>query len=182
MLFGQKIDNFDHNFSISSDLWDIYSMKANLDDKDRAILSIVQEDATISLERLAGACNLSVASVQRRLKRLRASKVIRQEIAILDSEALGLNMTFIVMVEMERERLDQLDAFRKAARAEPQVQQCYYVTGEADFTLICLARNMTDFETLTHRLFFDNANVRRFRTSVVMDRTKVSLSMPTEAN
>ncbi|EGG95410.1 transcriptional regulator, AsnC family [gamma proteobacterium IMCC1989] len=89
-------------------------------------------------------------------------------------------MTFIVMVELERERIDQLDAFRRIVRKEVQVQQCYYVTGEADFTLICTARNMADFEALTQRLFFENANVRRFRTSVVMDRAKVGLSVSTE--
>ena len=63
-------------------------------------------------------------------------------------------------------------------RSEPQVQQCYYVTGEADFILICTARDMQDFEALTHRLFFEDSNVRRFRTSVSMERTKVGLSLP----
>ena len=41
-----------------------------------------------------------------------------------------------------------------------------------------LLQDMQDFEALTHRLFFDNSNVRRFRTSVVMGRTKVGLSLP----
>jgi len=82
------------------------------------------------------------------------------------------------MVELERERLDQIDNFTRQIRSEPQVQQCYYVTGEADFCLICTARDIVDFEELTHRLFFDNANVRRFRTSVVMSRKKVSLAVP----
>jgi len=91
-------------------------------------------------------------------------------------------MTFIVMVELERERIDQLDAFRRIVRKEVQVQQCYYVTGEADFTLICTARDMLDFEALTRRLFFENTNVRRFRTSVVMERTKVGLTIATQEN
>ena len=85
---------------------------------------------------------------------------------------------FVVLVELERESLVQLDAFRKRVRGEPQVQQCYYVTGEADFILICTARDMQDFEALTHRLFFEDSNVRRFRTSVSMERTKVGLSLP----
>ena len=87
-------------------------------------------------------------------------------------------MTFLVLVELERERVDQLDAFRRRAKAEPRVQQCYYITGEADFALIVLARDMQDFQELTHRLFFDDANVKRFRTSVGMDRTKVGLTVP----
>ena len=148
------------------------------DAADRAILDQLQQDANVNLDQMAHVSGLSVPSVQRRLKRLRTSKVIAQEIAVLDPKALGQTMSFIVMVELERERLDQLDAFRRAARQEPQVQQCYYVTGEADFVLICTARDMEDFEALTHRLFFDNANVRRFRTSVVMERSKVGLSLP----
>ena len=52
------------------------------------------------------------------------------------------------------------------------------MTGEADFILICAAKDMQDFEDLTHRLFFENSNVRRFRTSVTMERTKVGLDLP----
>ena len=97
---------------------------------------------------------------------------------MLDQNRFDYKMTFIVLVELERESLQQLDLFRKRARNEPLVQQCYYVTGEADFILICTARDMQDFEELTHRLFFENSNVRRFRTSVVMDRTKTGLTVP----
>jgi DNA-binding Lrp family transcriptional regulator len=155
-------------------------MTSPFDYSDRFILGSLQEDATLNLETLAQACGLSVASVQRRLKKLRKAGVIEREVAILSPDALGQTMTFIVMVEMERERLDLLDAFRRSVRNEPQVQQCYYITGEADFTLICTARDMADFEALTQRLFFENANVRRYQTSVVMSRTKIGLSIPVQ--
>ncbi len=139
---------------------------------------MLQEDANHSLERLSEACGLSVPTVQRRLKRLREKKIITREIAVVDAKAVGYPMTFIVMVEMERENLQGLAEFKHVALAETAVQQCYYVTGEADFCLICTAIDMEDFEVLTHRLFFDNKNVRRFRTSVVMHRNKVSLDVP----
>ncbi len=54
----------------------------------------------------------------------------------------------------------------------------YYLTGEADFCLICLAPDMHEFEELTKRLFFGDTNVRRFRTSVVMGRKKIGLQVP----
>ncbi|MCV6584287.1 MAG: Lrp/AsnC family transcriptional regulator [Marinibacterium sp.] len=153
-------------------------MAQPLDDTDLTILRILQRDCRVGLEALADACALSVPSVQRRLKRLRASRLIAKEIAVLDPAGFDYGMTFIVQVELERESLHQLDLFRKRAKAEPQVQQCYYVTGDADFILICTARDMQDFEALTHRLFFENSNVRRFRTSVSMERTKVGLDLP----
>ncbi|MBO9422752.1 Lrp/AsnC family transcriptional regulator [Labrenzia sp. R4_2] len=149
-----------------------------LDQVDISILNALQDNARTGLEQLAHVSGVSIASVQRRLKALREGGFILREVALLDGLKLGQAMTFIIMVELERERLDQIDDFVKRARQEPQVQQCYYVTGEADFCLICIAKDMAEFEALTHRLFFQNANVRRFRTSVVMGRKKIGLNVP----
>jgi len=149
----------------------------NLDQADISILSAIQENSRIGLEALSDIASLSVASVQRRLKHLRDNKVIVKDIAILDPDKVGQAMSFVVMVELERERPDQIDSFSKIAMSDPQVQQCYYITGEADFCLICTSSDMKEFEELTHRLFFNNNNVRRFKTSVVMGRKKVSLSV-----
>lgn len=154
---------------------------ATLDNADRILLDALQTDASLGVDALAHACGLSVASVQRRMKRLRTAGVIEREVAVLSPAAVGASMTFIIMVELERERREQLAAFRAAIRDEPQVQQAYYVTGESDFALVCVAKDMADFEALTHRLFFENGNVRRFRTSVVMERTKVGLTVPVGA-
>ena len=153
-------------------------MMGDMDQTDLTLLRLYQENCRTSLEVLAEASGLSVPSVQRRLKKLRGSGVIQQEVAVLDPKMLGHAMTFIVLVELERETLHQLDAFRRRTKVDPQVQQCYYVTGEADFILICIARDMPDFEALTHRLFFQDSNVRRFRTSIVMDPTKTGLTVP----
>lgn len=87
-------------------------------------------------------------------------------------------MTFLVMVELERERLVELEAFKTVIDAEPQVQQSYYVTGDFDFVLVVLSQDVERFKLLTQRLFFENSNVKRFRTSLVMDRVKVSLTVP----
>ena len=151
-----------------------------LDTNDLTILAAIQQNCRIGLETLSEQCSLSVPSVQRRLKRLRDNKVISSEVAIVNPDKVGFDMTFIVQVELEREALRQLDEFRKHVSKEPRVQQCYYVTGDADFVLICTAKNMRDFEDLTHQLFFDNANIRRFKTSVVMDRAKVGLEVPVQ--
>ncbi len=153
----------------------------NLDKIDRQILSVVQEDARKVSEDIAAIVGLSPAAVQRRLKRLRDSGAVEREIAVLSPRVVGKQMTFLVAVELERERADMVDAFRQEMRAAREVQQCYYVTGNADFLLIVLTKDMHDFEAFTRRVLFDNTNVRRFHTSVVMDRVKVGLSIPLEA-
>lgn len=148
---------------------------------DLTILRLLQENARERLETIAYETGLSVSTVQRRIRTLRDADAILNETALIDPATVGYEMTFVILVELERERIDQLDAFRRKAKAEPQVQQCYYITGDADFALIALAKSMDDYRDLTHRLFFDDKNVKRFRTNVVMDRTKVGLAVPISA-
>ncbi|WP_038013092.1 Lrp/AsnC family transcriptional regulator [Thalassobaculum salexigens] len=151
---------------------------SDLSPLDRTILRLLQDNARERLESIAYETGLSVSTVQRRIRSLRDAGAILSETAQINPATVGYQMTFIILVELERERIDQLDAFRRQARAEPQIQQCYYITGDADFALIALAKDMDDYRDLTHRLFFANQNVKRFRTNVVMDRTKVGMAVP----
>lgn len=145
---------------------------------DQTILRMMQTNKKPRLEDIAFQAGASVATVQRRIRHLKDKGVIQNEVTLIDPEAVGLTMTFLIMVELERERLDKLDEFRRKILAEPQIQQCYYITGEADFALIALAKDMKEYQKLIQKLFFDDTNVKRFRTSVVMDRTKVGLFVP----
>ncbi len=152
----------------------------NITPTDAVLINALQENARTGLETLADLTGLSTATVQRRLKRMKDSGIIEREVALIDPASVGQSMTFIIMVELERERLGHIEDFTKRVTTDPQVQQCYYITGEADFCLVCTARDMDDFEALTHRLFFDDVNVRRFRTSVVMSRKKAGLTVAVE--
>ncbi|WP_336719968.1 Lrp/AsnC ligand binding domain-containing protein [Chryseobacterium indologenes] len=60
----------------------------------------------------------------------------------------------------------------------PEVQQCYYVTGESDFVLIIVVSSMKDYEQLTRRIFYGNDNIKHFRTLVSMNTVKSGLEIP----
>ena len=96
----------------------------DLDQLDTAILACLQEDARTIAETIGAKVGLSAAAVQRRIKRLREAGVIEREVAVLSPQALGLSMTFVVMVEMERENLAVLDAFRRQVLGDDCVRQC----------------------------------------------------------
>jgi len=145
---------------------------------DRTLLRLLQSNAKTRLDDLAEQAGASTATVQRRLRYMRDAGVMTGDTVTIDPEAVGLGMTFVILVEMERERLDILDAFRRKIHSEERIQQCYYITGDADFALVALARDMNDYRGLIQRLFFDDTNVKRFRTSVVMERTKVGAFVP----
>lgn len=152
-----------------------------LDAFDTKILNLVQRDNRLSAEALAEAVGLSPSACLRRLRRLREEKVIEADIAVVSPEAVGRQLMMVVEVTLERERPDLMDEFKRSMRATPEVMLCLYVTGETDFILVVTAKSMSDYEDFTRRFFFENANVRRFHTFVVMDRVKIGLAVPIQA-
>ncbi|PWE53895.1 AsnC family transcriptional regulator [Metarhizobium album] len=151
----------------------------DLDAFDRKILEILQRDNTTPQRMIGEAVNLSAPAVQRRIKRMTEDGVIRANVAIIDPAAVGQAITIFVEVEVISETAEQIEQAKQAFAACPEIQQCYYVTGEADFVLVIVVPSMADYEALTRRLFFGNNNVKRFRTFVAMDRIKVGLGVPT---
>ncbi|MGE7956127.1 Lrp/AsnC family transcriptional regulator [Pseudomonas sp. NPDC089530] len=154
-------------------------MTTSLDTYDLKLLAELQRDARTPQSELGLRVNLSTAAVNRRLKRLTDEGVIERYSAVIAPQALGYELSIIVEVEVESERIDQLDALKRSFQACPQVQQCYYVAGECDFVLIFAVRNMAQYNELTRELFFENNNVKRFKTLVAMSRVKVGLEVPT---
>ena len=153
-------------------------LPASLDRFDLAILAILQRDNATPQRAIGEAVNLSAAAVQRRIKRMEEEGVIQAHVAVIDPAKVGQPITIFVEVEMESERADLIDTAKREFTAAPEVQQCYYVTGEADFILVVVVPTMAAYEALTRRLFFGNNNVKRFRTFVAMDRVKVGLAVP----
>jgi DNA-binding Lrp family transcriptional regulator len=149
----------------------------DLDRADLAILGILQRDNLTPQREIGLAVHLSAPAVQRRIKRMTKSGVIEANVAVVDPELVGHPVAIVVEVEVISETADQIAAAKAAFRAAPEIQQCYYVTGDADFLLVVVVPSMADYEALTQRLFFGN-NVKRFKTFVVMDRVKVGLRTP----
>jgi DNA-binding Lrp family transcriptional regulator len=146
--------------------------------QDLKILGLLQLDVKTSVEKLSEEVGLSTASVQRRLKRLRDNKVIAKEVAIISPTSVNQSMTFIISVQLNRNYNDCFNYFKTKVMKNNNVQQCYYITGEADFVMIVTERDMESFEEFTQSFFFSDNAVLHFKTSVVMGRTKVSLELP----
>ncbi|WP_037080423.1 Lrp/AsnC family transcriptional regulator [Rhizobium sp. CCGE 510] len=150
----------------------------DLDRADLSLLQAVQSNNRLTSEELAGLVNLSPTACQRRLKRLRAKGVIEADVSILSPRAVGRQVTMIVLVSLERERADIVDRFKAAIRNTSEVMIGYYVTGDADFLLIVTARDMEEYEQFTRRFFYENHDIKGFKTMVVMDRVKASFALP----
>jgi len=151
-----------------------------LDSLDRKLLKCVQADSRQSIDTLAQQIGLSPAATQKRLKKLRNKRVIVREAAIVDASLVGRPMTFVISVELERERSAGIAAFRKKLADESLIQQSYYVTGHADFIVIARTADMTEFEEMAQRMFYNDTNVRKFTTSVALSACPIETQVSVE--
>ncbi|WP_260436214.1 Lrp/AsnC family transcriptional regulator [Burkholderia sp. Bp9143] len=150
---------------------------SDLDSFDIAILAELERCNTTPLRVIGERVNLSTAAVQRRIRSLEKGGVIQGNVAIIDPEWAGKPITVVTEVHMERTDISELNAL-KAAFSIPEIQQCYYVTGDADFFIIMNVRTMKDYEDIARRIFYEHKSVKWFRTIVVMDRVKIGISAP----
>lgn len=148
-----------------------------LDTFDRRLLGLLQQDAGLTAEQLAEEVALSVSAIQRRIRRMREQGVILKDIALCDPKKVGKPTFFIVSLQVERERPELLAELKRWLGAEEQVQQVYYVTGEADFILVLTAPDTESYDSLMSRLVSANPNVRRFTTNVALGIVKRGLAI-----
>jgi DNA-binding Lrp family transcriptional regulator len=149
-----------------------------LDRFDRLLLNLVQEDAAQTTERMAQQVPLSPSAIQRRLRRLREQGVIAREIAVVEPRKVGRPTSFIVSLQVERDRPELLGELRAWLAAQPHVQQAFYVTGEVDFVVVITTPDTETYDTLMARLMHDNPNVKRFTTHVALGIVKRGLTIP----
>lgn len=151
-----------------------------LDLFDRKILALIQQDCHQKADLIAEKVGLSPSAVQRRIKRLRAERVIVAEVAVLDRRAVGRLMTFIVGLEIERENYTALAHFRRWVSAQPEIQQAYYVTGQVDLMLVIVAEDVEAFDRVAARIMENNPQIRRMTTNVVLEPLKLGLDLPVD--
>ncbi|WP_143309061.1 Lrp/AsnC family transcriptional regulator [Chitinophaga vietnamensis] len=144
-----------------------------LDDFDKQLLRLLQQNNRLTADELAATVNLSPSAVQRRLKKLREEKVIEADVSIISPEVAGIGITCVVDVVLQDGNSRELEKFKATMRQCPEVMQCYFVTGTYDFVVIVNTRDMRHYEDFSKQWLMDNPNVKHFYTHVVMDRVKV---------
>jgi Lrp/AsnC family transcriptional regulator, leucine-responsive regulatory protein len=118
-----------------------------LDRIDKQILQLMQANARISNLELADSVGLSPTPCSRRVKRLEESGIIDKHVTLLKSSALGLNLTAMIGISMDRHTPERFENFQTAVSALPEVLECLIVTGQsADFLLKVIVKDMQHYE------------------------------------
>ena len=153
-----------------------------LDKLDRHILRSLQQDGRATYDDLAEQVSLSPSAVLRRVKRLESSGVIDRYVALVKPESVGLSLTAHLNVQLEKHleshKRSPMDVFRASVQVWPEVVECVALTGEMDYFLRVVVRDMAHYSRFVMDTLLRHPSVRDCRTSFVLDHIKSTTALP----
>jgi Lrp/AsnC family leucine-responsive transcriptional regulator len=158
--------------------------KLELDKTDRKILSILQSDGRLTNQQIAERVNLSPSPCLRRVRHLEETGVIRQYVALLDADKLGLGLLAYVNVRLEKHGEPSAGGrppraeFAAAVRHWPEVVACYAMTGEMDYLLRVLVEDMEHFSRFMMETLLKHPAVLDVKSSFALQKIKDTTALP----
>lgn len=148
-----------------------------LDHTDRRILSLLQDDATLSVSDIAEKVGLSATPCWKRTKRLEKDGIIERRVAILNRDRLGLGVTVIVAIRTAKHSDEWLQIFADGVAKIPEVVEFYRMSGEIDYLLKVVARDIADYDRI-YRKLTKVAELHDVSSSFAMQEIKSTTALP----
>lgn len=143
-----------------------------LDDRDHRLLALLQQDSRISNADLAQAVGMSASALWRRVRSLEEAGVIDRFGAIVNPDRMGLQFHAIVHVHLTRHAPDGIDGFIRAIQGRSEVLECYATTGQADYHLRVMCRDLEAYNRFLEQFLFRIPAVASAQTNVVLRTAK----------
>lgn len=154
--------------------------EARIDTIDRKILALLQQDAHMTMEKLSEAVGLSPSPCARRVRNLEASGVIKRYVAVVDQDKAGLPVSVFASIRLERQREDELDRFAKAIARWPEIVECYLMTGQRDYLLRIVVKDLPAYEAFLKRTLTRLDGVASIESSFALSQVKHAQALPVE--
>lgn len=155
-------------------------MAAAIDDLDRNILALLQEDASVALDEIARRVGASKTPVWNRIRKMRASGLIRGEVVILDPEKLGLESCFFVLIRTSQHDAAWLDRFLKAVQSRPEVLEAHRLAGDIDYILKVRVPNARAYDEF-YRSLIAEVSIFNVTSTLSMEEIKNTTALPLRA-
>lgn len=149
-----------------------------LDELDRKLLTLLQNDARRPTADLARKLKLSGPGLQKRLRKLEDRGVIRRYATIVDREAVGLDLLCFVHIMLAHHRPDSVKRFPDRIKRMPEVLECHFLTGEFDYLLKLVVASHEELEKFLFERLMKVPGVDRTRTSIVVKEVKTATALP----
>lgn len=148
-------------------------MTEQIDNLDRAILRVVQNNATLSAGAVGRAVGLSQPAAWRRLRRLRDEGILRGRELSFDMEKLGFGVTVFLGIKLATKGRVSLEDFERAVAAIPEVRRVEHVLGRYDYRLRITARDLADFERVLRRRIMALPGVGEVEANVLLSEERL---------
>ena len=149
-----------------------------IDDIDRKILVLLQEDCRLTMQEIADRVGLSASPCHRRIKLLEDAGIIKRYIALVDQRAAGLPVSVFISIKLERQREKDLEAFSKAISRWPEVLECYLMTGHRDYLLRVVVEDLAAYEAFLKQKLTQISGVASIESSFALDQIKYTNALP----
>ena len=158
---------------------DIEKTLVKIDKTDRKILEQLQKDGSLTNQQLAEKIGLSPSPCLRRVRSLEEAGVIVRTVTILDHKRLGLSLTAIILIGMDRHTPERFAAFEDQIAGYPEVQECYLITGQsADYMLKVVVPDMDHYHQFLLNHITRIPGVSGVHSSFVLRRVIDSTALP----
>jgi DNA-binding Lrp family transcriptional regulator len=151
-----------------------------LDGADRRLLNAIQRDASASQSDLAAQAGVSPSLVSRRLSRLREAGVLRAVVGLVDPERAGLTCSAIIRIRLRDHSAVNVRAFRDLVTRMSEVTLCVMLTGEADYLIKVVARDLPHFQEIVQSSLLRCAAIAHLESSIVQEHLKDTTELPLE--
>lgn len=145
-----------------------------IDEIDRKLLNILQDNSRITIRELSEKLHLSTTPIHERIKKLEKNGFIKNYVTLLDPKMLGKRLTVYVTVSLANHTKEVVDEFERDMKKMPEVMECYYVSGSWDFLLKIQCEDMEDYHNFVIHRFSVTKNITQYVSSFVMSETKIS--------
>ncbi|GGE84258.1 MULTISPECIES: Lrp/AsnC family transcriptional regulator [Stappia] len=154
------------------------SEKNLLDPSDIRVLRILQRDASLSIADIAREAGMSQTPCWRRIKKLKESGVIRQIVAVVDREAVGLGFVAYAFVKLTVPSRDNMETFDKLVQRWQEVVICERITGAVDYLIKVVADDIKGYDDFLRLKLLDNTLVSDVQSRIVVHTVKHTVALP----
>ena len=146
----------------------------SLDKKDKLILSLLQEDSTLSVKEISEKIGLTFTPTYERIKKKKKSGVVEKYVALLNREKLGINIVVYCNVRLKEQSQTTLKNFENYISKYDEVQEIISLSGEYDYQLKILANDIYSYNNFAVNVISNSPNIGQYHSSIVLAEVKKS--------
>ncbi|MEH6517416.1 MAG: Lrp/AsnC family transcriptional regulator [Halioglobus sp.] len=153
-------------------------MPVELSKSDVEILKMVQADATLSTAAIAEQINLSQSPCWRRVNRLEQEGLITRRVAVLNRQALGMDVVVFATINLTSIGRQNLLEFEQEIVRHPEVMECYTMTGIWDYMIKIVTRDIRHYEDFVRNTLTASPSIRELHSHIAVTEIKNSTELP----